>query len=78
MSSEVHRRKFFKDGVMATMGLALLPFPRVFGAPTFDFLIRGGTLVDGTGAPAWRGDIGLVGDEIRAVGLIDPGQGQGL
>ncbi len=74
MSSEVHRRKFLKDGVMATMGLALLPFPRVFGAPTFDLLIRGGTLVDGTGAPTWRGDIGLVGDEIRAVGVIDPGQ----
>jgi len=74
MSRMVHRRTFLKDGARATMGLALLPFPRVFGSASFDLLIRGGTLVDGTGAPTWQGDIGLVGDEIRAVGVIDPGQ----
>ncbi len=74
MSSMVHRRKFLKDGAMATVSLALCPFPRVFSAPSFDLLIRGGTLVDGTGAPTWQGDVGLVGEEIRAVGVIDPGQ----
>jgi N-acyl-D-amino-acid deacylase len=74
MSSMVHRRKFLKDGAMATVGLALCPFPRVLAAPSFDLLIRGGTLVDGTGAPTWQGDVGLVGEEIRAVGVIDPGQ----
>jgi N-acyl-D-amino-acid deacylase len=74
MAHTVHRRKFLKDGARATVGLALLPFPRVFGEPSFDLVIRGGTIIDGTGGLPWRGDIGLVGDAIRAVGVIDPGQ----
>jgi N-acyl-D-amino-acid deacylase len=34
----------------------------------FDLVISGGRIVDGTGAPWFRGDVGIVGDEIRAVG----------
>jgi len=75
MTRTVHRRKFLKDGATATLGLALLPFPRIWGEPSFDLVIRGGTIVDGTGGPAWRGDLGLVGDVIRAVGAIDSEQG---
>lgn len=33
-----------------------------------DVLIRGGLLIDGTGAPARRADVGVVGDRIVAVG----------
>ena len=36
--------------------------------PAFDLLIRGGALVDGTGAPARPADVGIVGDRIVAVG----------
>jgi len=36
--------------------------------PAFDILIRGGTVVDGTGAPAHPADIGIRGDRIQAVG----------
>jgi len=36
----------------------------------FDLLIRGGTLVDGTGAPARRGDLAIRGGRIAAVGEI--------
>jgi N-acyl-D-amino-acid deacylase len=36
-----------------------------------DLLIRGGTLIDGTGAPARRADIGISGDEIVEIGRID-------
>jgi N-acyl-D-aspartate/D-glutamate deacylase len=37
-------------------------------APPFDLLVQGGTLVDGTGAPPVRADIGIRGDRVVAVG----------
>ena len=36
----------------------------------FDVLIRNGRIVDGTGAPWFRGDIGINGDRIAAVGSL--------
>ena len=36
--------------------------------PAFDLLIRGGSLVDGTGASARPADVGIVGERIVAVG----------
>ncbi len=39
----------------------------------FDVLIRGGTVVDGTGNPAFFGDVALRGDKIAAVGRIPEG-----
>ncbi len=36
----------------------------------FDVLITGGTIVDGTGAPWFRGDVGIVGDQIAAMGHL--------
>ena len=36
--------------------------------PTFSVLIAGGTVVDGSGAPAYRADLGLRGDAIAAIG----------
>jgi N-acyl-D-amino-acid deacylase len=34
----------------------------------FDILIKGGTVIDGTGGPRFRADVGIVGDAIAAVG----------
>lgn len=40
----------------------------------FDLVIRGGTLVDGTGNPRFRGDIGVIGDQIAAIGHLPQDQ----
>ena len=39
--------------------------------PAFDVLIRGGQVLDGTGAPAVRADVGIRGDRIAAVGQLE-------
>jgi N-acyl-D-amino-acid deacylase len=42
---------------------------------TFDLLLRGGTVIDGTGSPAIHADVGVLGDRILAVGdlsAVDP------
>jgi len=38
-----------------------------------DVVIRGGTLVDGRGGPARRGDLGISGDRVVALGELDEG-----
>ena len=37
----------------------------------YDLIIRGGTIVDGTGRPAFAGDIAVMGDRIVAVGEVE-------
>lgn len=37
---------------------------------SFDVIIRGGTVYDGTGRPPMRGDVGIKGDRIAAVGNL--------
>ena len=45
----------------------------------FDLVIRGGRVVDGTGAAAFEGDIGITGDRIDAIGDLTGAQArQGL
>lgn len=45
--------------------------PAPEAAPSvYDLVIRGGTLVDGTGASRYRGDVAIVGDRIVAVGEL--------
>jgi len=38
--------------------------------PRYDVVITNGRIVDGTGAPWFRGDVGIVGEHIAAVGAI--------
>src|SRR5215813_6768703 len=38
--------------------------------PQFDVLIKSGRIVDGSGGPWFRGDVGIVGDRITALGTI--------
>ena len=43
----------------------------VLGAQSYDVIIRGGRVVDGTGLPWIAADIGVSGDRISAVGKLD-------
>lgn len=39
-------------------------------------LLQGGTIVDGSGSPGYRGDVWIDGDRIMGVGQVDPGSVQ--
>ena len=39
--------------------------------PTYEVLIRGGRIVDGTGAPWYAGDVAVAGGRIAAIGRLD-------
>ena len=54
--------------LVAAVPLVRAPAPRVAAPPEFDVLITGGTVVDGSGAPARRADIGVRGERIEAIG----------
>jgi N-acyl-D-amino-acid deacylase len=62
-------------GFFATVGAAgalilSTPLAAQRAAMHFDTLIAHGRIVDGTGAPWFRGDIGIVGDHIAAIGTL--------
>ncbi len=47
------------------------PVPLDAQAPRFDVLVRGGTVVDGTGAARRRADVGIAGGRVVEVGALD-------
>ncbi|MBI5691516.1 MAG: amidohydrolase family protein [Verrucomicrobia bacterium] len=51
------------------LSFGLAPFVQA-AAPTYDVILRGGTLHDGRGGPASVGDVALQGDRIAAVGEL--------
>ncbi len=71
-----NRRTFIGRASLAAAGIVAARTPRVEAAPSFDLVIRGGTVLDGTGAPAARADVGVLGDTVAALGEIAPGQGR--
>ena len=57
--------------LVSSLALVATLFAAVFShaqQPSYDFIITGARIVDGTGAPWFVGDIGIVGDRIAAIG----------
>ena len=55
--------------------LAVLVLPTGAQAPRYDIVVTGGTLIDGSGAPGRRADVGIKGEQIVAVGILPDAAG---
>ncbi len=76
MGRKLTRRQWLARGSAAAAGLAVAvaqaqpPALRVTAREPFDILITGGRVVDGSGNPWFRADVGLRGDRVAAVGRL--------
>jgi N-acyl-D-amino-acid deacylase len=62
---------FVLAALLVPFALQALEAPQAPQAPSsFDILIRNGRVLDGTGNPWYRADIGITGDRIRAMGSL--------
>ena len=70
------RRTFLKQSLLAGSAAAIAPLGGCRSsalAPQLDLVLRGGTILDGTGKAAFVADIGIRGDRIAAIGSIASG-----
>jgi len=66
MKQIITRRNFNK--ILATGSLGLMT--GCYFNTRFDVIIKNGMIIDGTGKPAFHGDIGIVGEKIVAIGNL--------
>jgi dihydroorotase/N-acyl-D-amino-acid deacylase len=59
-----------QSAATVAIGAALVVAQPSAQRPRFDVVIANGRIVDGTGAPWFRGDVGIVGDRITAIGAL--------
>lgn len=67
------RREFVKAASMAAAGLAVARGVSA-AALEFDLVLKGGLVLDGTGAEAFAADVGVCGGRVTALGTIAPGR----
>ena len=58
-------------GAIALFLLSASPSAAVAQDDVYDLVIRNGRIVDGTGSPWYRGDLGIRGGHIAAIGLLE-------
>ena len=58
-------------GAIALFLLSAFPSAAVAQDDVYDLVIRNGRIVDGTGSPWYRGDLGIRGGHIAAIGLLE-------
>ena len=52
------------------------PVPSVPVSPVYDYIIRNGTIYDGSGSEGYVGDVAISGDRVTEIGLNLPGMGK--
>ena len=52
------------------------PVPSVPVSPVYDYIIRNGTIYDGSGSEGYVGDVAISGDRVNEIGLNLPGRGK--
>jgi N-acyl-D-aspartate/D-glutamate deacylase len=62
--------------LLLSLALPLSSTQPAAAADTFDVVIRNGRIVDGSGAPWYRGDVGIRGGKIVRIGRISPTAGK--
>jgi dihydroorotase/N-acyl-D-amino-acid deacylase len=67
------------SSVVLYLAACLTVFGQTTASPSYDIVIRGGRIIDGTGNPWYAGDIGIVGNRIVAIGKLSvvPREGKG-
>ena len=67
MTATPTRRNFLKAAAGGLIATSTVPTAGLASAPRFDVVIRGGTIVDGTGSRGVRKDLGIRGDRVVAI-----------
>lgn len=67
MHGKISRRIIVKTGSLAAVGSTLSTMQVSCSSKSFDVVIKGGTVFDGTGKPGFKADVGISADTVKAV-----------